>query len=174
MQRLGARTTLQEFKKIIHGSIVEIFFKNKIESRTIRFDQFDDSDFKRISGFELLKPCPVGYKMIGQDEDPRTQHPLYPVFMAAIDQAMYGKGERHGGEAKPFLEQSWKHLADMHGVGFLTGQQCKKAGEAASCKDGDAYRTEVLGSLVYGGMAVLYHDQLTKVSQPVDFAVDDE
>ena len=25
------------------------------------------------------------------------EHPLAPVFMAAIEQAMFGKGERHGG-----------------------------------------------------------------------------
>jgi len=53
-------------------------------------------------------------------------HPLAPVFMAAIEQAMFGKGERHGGAVTPFLEQPWVHYSKMHGRGFLTGQASKK------------------------------------------------
>lgn len=82
-------------------------------------------------------------------------HPLYPVFMAAIEQAMYGKGERHGGAVTPFLDQPWAHYARLHGRGFLTGQAAKKLEEASSTRSGDAFEHEMLGALVYAGMAIL-------------------
>lgn len=84
-----------------------------------------------------------------------TEHPLFPVFVAAIEQAMYGKGERHGGAVTPFLDQPWAHYARMHGRGFLTGQAAKKLEEAASKRQGDAFEAEVLGAIVYAGMALL-------------------
>lgn len=84
-----------------------------------------------------------------------VEHPLFPVFVAAIQQAMYGKGERHGGAVTPFLEQPWNHYATMHGRGFLTGQAAKKLEEAASTRAGDAFVNEVLGAIVYCGMSVL-------------------
>lgn len=83
------------------------------------------------------------------------QHPLYPIFMAAIEQANNGKGKRHGGSITPFLEQPWKHYAKMHGRGFLTGQAAKKLEEAASTREGTAFETEVFGAMVYLGMAIL-------------------
>ena len=85
-----------------------------------------------------------------------VDHPLYPVFLKAIHQAMYGKGERHGGAASPFMDQPWVHYVKMHGRGFLTGQAAKKLEEAASTRSGEAFETEVLGALVYIGMAVLH------------------
>lgn len=85
-------------------------------------------------------------------------HPLYPVFMAAIGQCMNGKGERHGGAATPFLDQPWAHYAQMHGRGFLTGQAAKKLEEAAHGRGQQAFITEMLGAIVYAGMAVL-HEQ---------------
>ena len=84
-----------------------------------------------------------------------ANHPLFPVFMAAINQAVYGKGERHGGNRTPFLEQPWVHYAGMHGRGFLTGQAAKKLEEAASTRQGTAFEQEMLGAMVYSGMAVL-------------------
>lgn len=84
-----------------------------------------------------------------------ADHPLFPVFVKAIQQAMYGKGERHGGNVTPFLEQPWVHYAAMHGRGFLTGQATKKLEEAASTRQGEAFETEVLGAIVYAGMSVL-------------------
>jgi len=84
-----------------------------------------------------------------------TDHPLFPVFVAAIQQAMYGKGERHGGNVTPFLEQPWVHYAAMHGRGFLTGQASKKLEEAASTRQGEAFEQEVLGAIVYAGMSIL-------------------
>jgi hypothetical protein len=88
-------------------------------------------------------------------EDP-TQHPLYPHLMAAIEQAMYGKGERHGGATVPFLDQPIFHYAKMHGRGFLTGQAAKKLEEAASTRSGEAFRQEVLGAIVYAAAALIH------------------
>ena len=96
---------------------------------------------------ELIEPTP---------EDARKAHPLYPIFMEAIDQAMYGKGERHGGARTPFLEQPWAHYVKLHGRGFATGQAAKKLEEAASTREGAAFESEVLGALVYIGMSVLH------------------
>jgi hypothetical protein len=83
-------------------------------------------------------------------------HPLFPIFMEAIEQAMYGKGERHGGARTPFLEQPWAHYVKLHGRGFATGQAAKKLEEAASTREGAAFESEVFGALVYIGMAVLH------------------
>lgn len=88
-----------------------------------------------------------------------VDHPLFGVFMAAIKQAMYGKGGRHGGNVTPFLEQPWCHYAKLHGRGFLTGQATKKLEEAASTRAGEAFETEVLGAIVYCGMSVLKERQ---------------
>jgi len=85
-----------------------------------------------------------------------NEHPLASVFAAAIDQVMRGKGQRHGGDTTPFMEQPWTHYAKMHGRGFLTGQAAKKLEEAASILDGEAFEKEVLGAIVYAGMAVLW------------------
>lgn len=86
-------------------------------------------------------------------------HPLHAVFMGAIEQAMFGKGERHGGARTPFLEQPWAHYAKMHGRGFLTGQAAKKLEEAASTRHGEAFLMELRGALVYIGMAILREEQ---------------
>jgi len=82
-------------------------------------------------------------------------HPLYPVFMAAIEQVMSGKGQRHGGNVTPFMAQPWIHYAKIHGRGFLTGQAAKKLEEAASQRSGLAFETEVLGAIVYAAMAIM-------------------
>lgn len=84
-----------------------------------------------------------------------TGHPLYPIFIAALEQAMYGKGERHGGNATPFLEQPMFHYIKMHGRGFATGQAAKKLEEAASTRSGAAFEQEVLGAIVYAASAIL-------------------
>ncbi len=90
--------------------------------------------------------------------DPRkaVEHPLYEVFMSAIEQAMHGKGQRHGGARTEFTKQPWVHYGKMHGRGFLTGQAAKKLEEAASTRYGAAFETEVFGAMVYLGMAILH------------------
>jgi hypothetical protein len=89
-----------------------------------------------------------------------TQHPLHQVFDLALEQATQGKGERHGGDSIPFMDQPWVHYAKMHGRGFLTGQAAKKLEEAASTREGDAFVHEVLGAIVYASMAILHELQL--------------
>ncbi len=86
--------------------------------------------------------------------DPRT-HPLYPVFERAIMQAAFGKGQRHGGNATPFFEQPWVHLAKQHGRGFLTGQAAKKLDEASRIRKDHLFEQEMLGAIVYAAMAIL-------------------
>lgn len=97
--------------------------------------------------------------MMSDDSYARQQavreHPLYAILASAIEQAMYGKGERHGGAATPFLEQPWNHYAQLHGRGFLTGQAAKKLEEAASTRTGAEFEKEMLGAIVYCGMAIL-------------------
>lgn len=87
-------------------------------------------------------------------------HPLYRPLMAAIHQAMFGKGERHGGAKVPWLEQPIFHYAKMHGRGFLTGQAAKKLEEAASTREHEAFVAEVLGAIVYCGAALIREQQL--------------
>jgi hypothetical protein len=96
---------------------------------------------------------------VGQQNAAPTTHPLYPIFVAAIEQAMHGKGVRHGGNVTPFLDQPWAHYAKLHGRGFLTGQAAKKLEEAASGRMGQAFESEMLGAIVYCGMAILKERQ---------------
>jgi hypothetical protein len=83
-------------------------------------------------------------------------HPLTEAFEAAVNQTTHGKGERHGGEATPFWEQEWYAIAQDTGVGGLMFQGIKKAKEACRKPNQAAFETELLGSLVYLGMAYLY------------------
>lgn len=107
-------------------------------------------------GWSFKENCWVQDNVVDMKAPSLTlSHPLYPVFMAAIEQAMYGKGERHGGNTIPFLDQPWVHYVKMHGRGFATGQSAKKLEEAASTREGKAFETEVLGAIVYAGMAIL-------------------
>lgn len=108
-------------------------------------------------GWVFVANAWVREKAVDDNNQPsHRSHPLYPVVTKAIEQAMFGKGERHGGNATPFLEQPWVHYGKMHGRGFLTGQASKKLEEAASKRSGEAFETEVLGAIVYAGMAVLF------------------
>lgn len=96
-----------------------------------------------------------------------VNHPLYPIFYAAIEQAAFGKGERHGGAATPFLDQPWIHYAGMHGRGFLTGQAAKKLEEAASTRYGLEFEREVLGAIVYAGMSIIHEREATREANNV-------
>ena len=95
--------------------------------------------------------------------EPPPQQPVHPlelIFADAVAQATTGKGQRHGGDNTPFYEQAWVHLANVHGHRFLTGQAEKKLIEATvsghAASDLEAYEREVLGAIVYLGMALLY------------------
>ena len=88
-------------------------------------------------------------------------HPLYEIYEDAVAQACVGKGNERHGMGKSFYDQKWVKLADIHGVGFLSGQAQKKLEEAF-----DAYRQgncdmvwfekELMGSLNYVAMSLLY------------------
>jgi hypothetical protein len=101
-------------------------------------------------------PTPTVAPAIAMLDPAVAAHPLFPIFVEAIEQAMYGKGERHGGARTPFLEQPWAHYMKLHGRGFATGQAAKKLEEAASTREGAAFESEVLGAMVYIGMSVLH------------------
>lgn len=160
----------------------------------------DGSGYRLLSqaeALELVVNTAKGQTLGEQTtEDGRfQQHPLYQAFKEAWRQATSGKGQRHGGDATPFYAQSWRHIADAQGPGFLVGQAEKKLHEAgarvrqaATPPDGrhsqslaspadlgdasahvhsftgnappwpgdEAWQREVLGALVYGGMAWLH------------------
>jgi len=77
------------------------------------------------------------------------------VLSAAITQATKGKGQRHGGDKTPFLEQPWVRLFKTHGLGFLLGQADKKYHEACGKENKEDAEREFLGAIVYLGMALL-------------------
>lgn len=116
----------------------------------------DDMDLRPGKVFWVGDPP----KPSTRNDDP-TEHPLYDHLMAAIEQAMFGKGERHGGATVPFMDQPIFHYAKMHGRGFLTGQAAKKLEEAASTRTGEAFRQEVLGAIVYAAAALIYEEGQT-------------
>lgn len=110
----------------------------------------------------LMEGTTPGRTEVKHREEVVVHHPLYPVYVNAIKQCTHGKGERHGGYATPFLEQPWHHYAKLHGRGFLTGQAAKKLEEAASTREGEAFINEMLGALVYIGMAILNEQEKMK------------
>ena len=87
------------------------------------------------------------------------------MYNDAVIQAANGKGEIRHGHGKGFYDQQWAEIAKHHGIGFLTGQSCKKINEAAVMKDKDGYtmqqwENEMLGAINYLAMAVLYRRYL--------------
>lgn len=80
---------------------------------------------------------------------------LPEVLQAAVEQATKGKGQRHGGDRTPFLEQPWVRLYKTHGLGFLLGQADKKYHEALGKENQEDQTREILGAIVYLGMALL-------------------
>lgn len=93
----------------------------------------------------------------GLDKSVLEPHPLQKVFDEVINQVSKGKGEERHGNGKAFLEQPWYSLAETHGIGFLTGQARKKLDEAQGMTD-DRWRREMIGSVAYAMMALLYDD----------------
>ena len=85
----------------------------------------------------------------------RRSKTIEDVLAAAVLQATKGKGQRHGGDTTPFLEQPWVKLYRTHGLGFLLGQADKKYHEALSKTDAESFEREILGAIVYLGMALL-------------------
>lgn len=127
------------------------------------------------SGTAVKSSKGTGQKNIGKD--PRQLeiidnggHPLEIIFNDVLDQCTKGKGQRHGGDSTPFYDQKWVVLANSHGNGFLTGQAAKKLDEAVTSgnrvhvsetamddRNNDAWEREMLGAIVYLGMALLHN-----------------
>lgn len=99
------------------------------------------------------------YHLAQQSKLP-SAHPLRAIYSDAIDQLTKGKGERHGGDATPFLEQRWLALSDAFGGQGLFWQAGKKLEEAMG-KEGEARERELLGALNYLAMGILY-EQIRK------------
>lgn len=84
------------------------------------------------------------------------------VLSAAVLQATKGKGQRHGGDKTPFLEQPWVRLYKTHGLGFLLGQADKKYHEACDKENKEDAEREFLGAIVYLGMSLLVLEEKVK------------
>jgi hypothetical protein len=125
----------------------------------------DDVVELKKRGYDLLKrisPILQPRKFLeGAHKKESKHHPLYEIYEDAVAQACVGKGNERHGMGKSFYDQKWVKLADIHGVGFLSGQAQKKLEEAF-----DAYRQgncdmvwfekELMGSLNYVAMSLLY------------------
>lgn len=83
-------------------------------------------------------------------------HPLESILLDCLYQVTGGKGDERHGNGRDFMDQPWKHIADIHGVGFLTGQAAKKLDEAQGFDDLDKWLREMYGVITYSAMAILY------------------
>lgn len=124
-------------------------------------------ELERQRGLEIIGPqewmAADPAPAFGADEpaDEVAAHPLYPVFVGAINQCMHGEGERHGGNATYFMFQPWRELARIHGRGFLTGRAEQKLAEAArQGLVGAPFEHRVLGAIAYLGMAILWDREM--------------
>ena len=95
---------------------------------------------------------------------------LADVLKLALDQAQTGKGKaRHGvnqGIPRAFTEQPILTIARMHGIGYQTGQACKKAHEATELPEGAA-QAELLGAINYLAAAyILLEERRSEKAKP--------
>lgn len=84
---------------------------------------------------------------------------LADVLFAAFLQASSGKGKTRHANDLPFHKQPMQQTAQLHGIGFITGQVTKKLKEAQGMLDrGDkaAAIHEILGAIVYAAGAAVY------------------
>lgn len=81
--------------------------------------------------------------------------PLVEVLRRAHDQAAYGKGKERHANDRPFVNQPMQDRIRLHGVGFATGQACKKSGEALNLPTKERQVAEILGAIVYLAGAVI-------------------
>jgi len=105
----------------------------------------------------VQSPHTQNVDMVGK-VDSDTRHPLASVLKDCLEQVTGGKGNERHGNGKAFMDQPWKHIADTHGDGFLTGQAAKKLQEAQSFEDLDRWNREMYGVIVYTAMAILHRN----------------
>lgn len=85
-------------------------------------------------------------------------HPLKAVLDDAFGQCTRGKGDARHGQGRDFMEQDWRAIANRHGPAFLSGQAEKKLREALRLEHPQR-REELLGTIVYVAMLVIFHDE---------------
>lgn len=156
--------TLGQFKARIDGGQVHLYYGDYSAPCIIHSSRFAPGSFVDLIAYKLVDDtdqASAGEENPDYVDEEILEHPLYPIFVAAIHQAIYGKGERHGGGKTPFMDQSWLFRANKHGNGFLTGQSSKKLDEAAETRAGEAFDAEVLGAIVYAGMSII-HRRMTE------------
>lgn len=89
------------------------------------------------------------------------KNPLLYVYVDAINQASFGKGEERHGHGRDFTDQPIFHIAAMTGPRGPLYQVIKKAGEAIDCLESGTFTreqayNEILGALVYlGAVAIM-------------------
>lgn len=84
---------------------------------------------------------------------------LRHALESAYQQAAHGKGAERHANALPFHEQPMQKTADLHGLGFITGQVTKKLQEAQGMLtrgQTDAALREIHGAIVYAAGAAVY------------------
>lgn len=160
--KVGDKFVVKETSDYFHiGEVVTLYCDDGTTS-----PQFESKDgfqyYERLTKFNQLVYVAQAPEEHAREEHTREEHPLEAVFRECLEQVTVGKGQRHGGNDIPFMEQPWKHYAGMHGRGFLTGQAAKKLEEAAAIKNGDEFIREVLGAIAYCGMAILYEKEKQK------------
>lgn len=80
---------------------------------------------------------------------------LAAVLRRAYAQAALGKGRERHANGKAFHEQPMQDLIRLNGLGFATGQACKKATEALGLAETPRAISELLGAIVYLAGAVI-------------------
>lgn len=84
--------------------------------------------------------------------------PLEDVLAEAAQQAAYGKGKERHANGKPFTQQPILEITRSVGIGFPTGQICKKTQEAIGMVargKHDSAVAELLGAIVYAAAAII-------------------
>lgn len=78
------------------------------------------------------------------------------VLTCAYKQAAVGKGAERHANGLPFHDQPMQSLIRAHGLGFATGQACKKAEEALGLPTIERQINELLGAIVYLAGAIVH------------------
>ena len=84
------------------------------------------------------------------------EHPMFAHLIRAIDQALAGKGSRHGGGVIPFEQQKLFSIARSTGVRGIMFQVVKKASEACEKGNRKEFEREAIGAMVYLAAALIH------------------
>ena len=101
-------------------------------------------------------------KTLSEEASEIFDHPLFHVYMDALQQTMRGKGEQRHGHGTPFIDQPINTITNITGARGPFYQVIKKAQEAIDNNDRGKFTDEqsyqeILGALVYlGSIAMIY------------------